>query len=185
MDANEPRLITETGLAARVASVVEPAIEALGFRLVRVRISGRDGRTVQVMAERPDGDITVDECAEVSYAVSPALDVDDPVPGAYNLEISSPGIDRPLVRRVDFVRGKGHVAKIELSAMQDGRRRFRGVIDETGEDTVSLITEGEDGAETHVIAFSDIAEARLVLTDDLVNASLKAAKARGREAKVN
>ncbi|MGL4240125.1 MAG: ribosome maturation factor RimP, partial [Beijerinckiaceae bacterium] len=109
---SEPRLIIEQGLAARVAALIEPAIEGLGYRLVRVKISGQDGCTVQIMAERDDGTMAIDDCEAVSRAVSPILDVEDPLDRAYRLEISSPGIDRPLVRSGDFARWLGHDAKI-------------------------------------------------------------------------
>ena len=117
---HEPRLIVEPGLAARVAAIAEPVLEGLGYRLVRVRVSGTDGCTVQIMAERPDGTMTVEDCEAVSRALSPVLDVDDPIDRAYRLEMSSPGIDRPLVRRSDFERYAGHVAKIEMAVA--GRR---------------------------------------------------------------
>ena len=125
---SDPRLIAEPGLAARVAAVAEPVIEGMGFRLVRVRISAAEGCTVQVMAERPDGTLTIEDCEEISRALSPVLDVADPVPQAYRLEISSPGLDRPLVRRSDFERHAGHLAKIEMSVPVDGRKRFRGIL---------------------------------------------------------
>ena len=116
----EPRLIVEPGLAARVAAIAEPVLESLGYRLVRVRVSGSDGCTVQIMAERPDGTMLIEDCEAASRALSPVLDVADPVDRAYRLEMSSPGIDRPLVRRSDFERYAGHVAKIEMSVA--GRR---------------------------------------------------------------
>lgn len=178
----EPRILRETGLAARIAAIAEPVAADLGFDLVRVRVSGRDGCTVQVMAERPDGEMSIDDCADFSRALSPALDVEDPVDRAYHLEVSSPGIDRPLVRRRDFERWYGHEAKIELSVAHEGRKRFRGrlagidgqrvrvelidAVDETGDPVVADIP------------LDDIAEARLVLTDELVAAALKAGKAR-------
>ena len=124
--ADEPRLITETGRAARVATIVEPVLAGLGYRLVRIRISAFAGCTVQIMAERPDGTLAIEDCEAASRALSPVLDVTDPIEGSYRLEISSPGIDRPLVRRSDFDRYAGHVAHIEMSAPIDGRRRFRG-----------------------------------------------------------
>src|SRR5690606_36030956 len=126
--ANEPRLIAETGVAARVASVVGPVLEGMGFRLVRVKISAMAGCTVQIMAERPDGTMSIEDCEAVSRALSPALDVADPIDRADRLEISSPGIDRPLVRRSDFERYAGHVAKIEMEAAVAGRKRFRGIL---------------------------------------------------------
>src|SRR5690348_5479724 len=123
---NDPRLVAEPGLPARVAAIAEPVLEGLGYRLVRVKVSGADGGTVQIMAERPDGSMTVEDCENASRALSPVLDVADPVDGAYRLEISSPGMDRPLVRRSDFERHAGHLVKIEMDVPHDGRRRFRG-----------------------------------------------------------
>ena len=124
----EPRLIVEQGIAARVAAVAEPVLLGIGYRLVRVRVSGLDGCTVQIMAERPDGAMAVEDCESVSRALSPVLDVADPIDRAYRLEVSSPGMDRPLVRRSDFERFAGHEVKIELSAPLAGRRRFRGLL---------------------------------------------------------
>src|SRR5215204_3034088 len=126
-ETNE-RLITETGVAARVATVAAPVIRDLGFRLVRVKVSAQNGCTVQIMAEREDGTMSVEDCEAVSRALSPVLDLEDPVERAYNLEISSPGIDRPLVRKQDFERWSGYEAKIEMAVPVAGRKRFRGVI---------------------------------------------------------
>ena len=125
---SEPRLIVEQGVAARVAAIAEPILVGIGYRLVRVRISGLDGCTVQIMAERPDGTMTVEDCETVSRALSPVLDVADPIDRAYRLEISSPGMDRPLVRRSDFERHAGHQLKVEMAVALDGRRRFRGLL---------------------------------------------------------
>ena len=122
---SEPRLIAETGLAARVAAVAEPVIDNLGFRIVRVRTSGMSGFTLQIMAERPDGSMSIEDCEMLSRALSPVLDVEDLIDSAYRLEVSSPGIDRPLVRRSDFERFAGYVVKLELSVVRDGRRRER------------------------------------------------------------
>src|SRR6185312_2764175 len=122
----ERRLIVEPGLSARVAAIVEPVLEGLGYRLVRVRVSGSDGCTVQVMAERPDGSMTIDDCETASRALSPVLDTADPVDRAYRLELSSPGLDRPLVRQSDFERYAGNLVKIEMAVAIDGRKRFRG-----------------------------------------------------------
>src|SRR6185437_3616379 len=122
----DPRLIIEPGLSARVAAIVEPVLEGLGYRLVRVKVSGADGCTVQVMAERPDGTMLIEDCETASRALSPVLDVSDPVDRAYRLEMSSPGIDRPLVRRSDFERYAGNLIKIEMAVARDGRERFRG-----------------------------------------------------------
>jgi ribosome maturation factor RimP len=182
-DANEPRLIAETGVAARVAAVAGPVLEGLGFRLVRVKISAMAGCTVQIMAERPDGSMSIEDCEEVSRTLSPVLDVADPIDRAYRLEISSPGIDRPLVRRSDFERYAGHVAKVEMAVPVSGRKRFRGVL--LGADGESARLRREDvavGEEADaLLRIADMAEARLVLTDALVAESLRRGKAAGRE----
>jgi ribosome maturation factor RimP len=169
------RLITETGVAARVAAVVEPAIEDLGFNLVRVKISAENGCTVQIMAERPDGTMSVNDCAAVSRAISPVLDLEDPVPQAYHLEISSPGIDRPLVRASDFERWTGHEAKIEMAVPLDGRKRFRGFIRgvENGQAIIELPDVKEGLEPIARLPLSDLATAHLVLTDDLIRESLR------------
>jgi ribosome maturation factor RimP len=175
-----PRLAHETGLAQRVAMLAEPVLEDLGYRLVRARIVGQGRCTVQVMAERPDGTLTIDDCERISRALSPVFDVDDPMPGEYLLEVSSPGIDRPLVRPDDFERWAGHEARIEMTELVGGRRRFRGVLEgfESGE--VRLLFEAEAGAEPVVIGlpFERIAEARLVMSDRLIRESLKKSAAR-------
>ncbi|XYK78440.1 MAG: ribosome maturation factor RimP [Labrenzia sp.] len=179
MSDQEPRIVTEQGLDARVAAIIEPVIEDLGYRLVRTRISAANGCTLQIMAERPDGTMTVDDCETISRAVSPALDVEDPINRAYHLEVSSPGIDRPLVRAGDFDRWAGHEMKVEMDVMQDGRKRFRGTL--LGVEGVSAIMrlpdapEGE--ADTVLLPMEDIGEAKLVLTDDLITAALQAEKA--------
>ena len=136
--AEEPRLIIEPGRAARVAAIAEPVLAELGYRLVRVRVSGSAGCTVQIMAERPDGTLAIEDCEAASRALSPVLDVADPIDGPYRLEISSPGIDRPLVRRSDFDRYAGHVAQIEMLIPIDGRRRFRGELMGTEDNCVRL-----------------------------------------------
>ena len=136
--ADEPRLISEPGRAARVAAVVEPVLASLGYRLVRVRVTAFAGCTVQIMAERSDGSMNIDDCEVVSRALSPVLDVSDPIETAYRLEISSPGIDRPLVRRSDFDRYAGHIAHVEMQVPIDGRRRFRGELLGTDGDAVRL-----------------------------------------------
>src|SRR5580704_5714297 len=118
--AEEPRLITEPGRAARVAALAEPVLAELSYRLVRVRVSGTTGCTVQIMAERPDGAMAIEDCEAASRALSPVLDAADPIETAYRLEISSPGIDRPLVRRSDFARYAGHIVKIETIVPIDG-----------------------------------------------------------------
>ena len=178
----EDRIVTETGLDARVAHIVAPALLAMGYRLVRVLISGRDGCTVQIMAERPDGTMTVDDCEAVSRNIAPLLDVEDPIDRAYRLEVSSPGIDRPLVRRSDFERGSGHLAKIELRRALAGRKRFRGMLAGLADDSVRLQSEDAPAGESEVqLPLDEIAEARLVLTDALIEATLRDTKRRQRE----
>jgi ribosome maturation factor RimP len=185
--AAEPRLIAEPGLAARVAAIAEPVIEGMGYRLVRVRISAADGCTVQVMAERPDGSLTIEDCEEISHALSPVLDVADPVDRAYRLEISSPGIDRPLVRRSDFERHAGHLAKIEMNVPVDGRKRFRGILMgvEGGAARIRLEDKTAKAAEPaeFLLPIEDMADAKLVLTDDLIAEALRKGKAAEREAR--
>ncbi len=177
-DETEPRLIAETGLAARVAAVAEPVLADLGFRLVRVKISGEAGCTVQVMAERDDGSMTIDDCEAVSRALSPVLDAADPVGRAYRLEVSSPGIDRPLVRRSDFDRYAGHEIKIEMAVAAAGRKRFRGILlGSSGEDARLRLSGQPEGApEEALLRIEDMAEARLVLSDALIAESLKRGK---------
>jgi ribosome maturation factor RimP len=176
--AQEPRLVIEPGRAARVATLAEPVLTELGFRLVRVRVSGMAGCTVQIMAERPDGTLNIEDCEAVSRALSPVLDAADPIEGAYRLEISSPGIDRPLVRRSDFDRYAGHVANIEMVAVVDGRRRFRGELIGTDGEHVR-IRSGEPAAADRpevLLRLDDVGEARLVLTDALIAESLRRSK---------
>jgi ribosome maturation factor RimP len=181
----EPRLIVEQGVAARVAAIAEPVLIGMGYRLVRVKISGLDGCTVQIMAERPDGTMTVEDCEDVSRALSPVLDVADPIDRAYRLEVSSPGLDRPLVRRSDFVRFAGHQLKLEMAVAIDGRRRFRGLL--LGVEGEAARVRRDDAApgETSeiLLPIEDIAEAKLVLTDALIAESLRRGKAAERAAR--
>jgi ribosome maturation factor RimP len=182
-DLDEPRLVKETGLAARVAAITEPVLHGLGYRLVRARVSGRDGCTVQIMAERPDGTFSIDDCEAASRALSPALDVEDPISGPYRLELSSPGVDRPLVRRSDFVRYAGHEVKIEMELAVDGRKRFRGELlgaEET--DAKVRIQDATGAAQVVKLPIGEMAEAKLVLTDALVAQSLRRGKLAAREA---
>jgi len=174
----EARIISETGTAARVAALVEPALIAMRYRLVRVRISASNGCTVQIMAERADGSMTVEDCEIVSKAVSPLLDVEDPIGRAYHLEVSSPGIDRPLVRASDFVRWAGHEAKVEMTLIVAGRRRFRGLL-LGGDATKARLRRGDvqPGEAPEIeLRLAEMSEAHLVLTDALVTASLRRAK---------
>jgi ribosome maturation factor RimP len=176
--SDEPRLITEPGRSARVATLAEPVLTSLGYRLVRVRISAFAGCTVQIMAERPDGTMSVEDCEAVSRALSPVLDVADPIEGAYRLEISSPGIDRPLVRHSDFDRYAGYVAHVEMNMPIDGRRRFRGeLIGTQGQCARIRRTDAtaDDNAEI-LLPIDDMTEAKLVLTDALVAQSLRKSK---------
>jgi ribosome maturation factor RimP len=174
--ADEPRLIIESGRAARVAALAEPVLAGLGYRLVRVRISGAAGCTVQIMAERPDGTMAIEDCEAASRALSPVLDVADPIEGAYQLEISSPGIDRPLVRHSDFDRYAGHVAQVEMNVPIDGRRRFRGQLLGTEGDAVRIRrSDAADGTDD-VLRIDDMMEAKLVLTDALISESLRRSK---------
>jgi ribosome maturation factor RimP len=170
---NEPRLITEPGRAARVAALAEPVLAGLGFRVVRVRITGFAGCTVQIMAERPDGTISIEDCEAISRALSPVFDVADPIEGSYRLEISSPGIDRPLVRRSDFDRYAGHVAQVEMQAPIDGRRRFRGELHGTDGEYARIRC---DGADDTLLRIDDMTEAKLVLTDVLISEALRKSK---------
>lgn len=172
---DDDRIIREAGLDARIAGIVRPVLAASGFRLVRVRLSGQNGLTLQIMAEREDGSMDVDGCEEVSRAVSPALDVEDPIDKAYHLEISSPGIDRPLVRRGDFVAATGHLARMETTLPVSGRKRFRGRIVAADEDSVTIERDqAAYGEEPTVrIPFDALADARLILTDDLIREALR------------
>jgi ribosome maturation factor RimP len=176
--ASDARFVVETGLAAEIASLAEPVLADLGFRLVRVVVSGRNGSTVQIMAERPEeGTITVEECAEISRRLSPVLDVHDPIQGQYTLEVSSPGIDRPLVRPSDFDAWAGYEAKVELKQPISGRRRFRGLLEgiEGGEVRIEVDL-GELGHQVIGLPLGLVGEARLVLTDDLIRETLRRAK---------
>jgi ribosome maturation factor RimP len=183
----EPRLITETGIDARVAAIIEPTIVEMGYQLVRVKLSSQNGLTLQIMAERPDGIMTVQDCEKLSMAVSPVLDVDDPIDKAYHLEVSSPGIDRPMVRKSDFTKWIGHVVKFETSVMVEGRKRFRGTISSVSEDAFVLEREtpAKDEDPLVTIPFTTLAEARLILTDDLIRDALKADKAARQAANEN
>jgi ribosome maturation factor RimP len=175
--AEEPRLIAEPGRAARVAAIAESVLAGLGYRLVRVRISGFAGCTVQIMAERPDGSLSIEDCEAASRALSPVLDVSDPIEGSYRLEISSPGIDRPLVRHSDFDRYAGHVAQVEMTVPIDGRRRFRGQLLGTEGDAVRIRRSdaAADGVDV-LLRIDEMIEAKLVLTDALISESLRRSK---------
>ncbi|MBA3038380.1 MAG: ribosome maturation factor RimP [Alphaproteobacteria bacterium] len=177
-EAGEARIIIETGLDRRIAEIIEPVLVALGFKLVRARLMNQNGLTLQVMAERNDGTMTVTDCEEVSMAISPVLDVEDPVDKAYHLEVSSPGIDRPMVRKSDFERWNGHIVKCETSILIDNRKRFRGKITEVdGEGFTLERDQVAYGEEPRVkIPFNALSEAKLILTDDLIRDALRADK---------
>jgi ribosome maturation factor RimP len=175
----ETRFIHETGLAADIAALVEPALGELGFRLVRVTVSGHNGTTLQIMAERPDGTITVKDCADISRHLSPLLDAHDPIAGRYNLEVSSPGIDRPLVRVSDFEAWAGQEAKVETRELVAGRKRFRGTLKGLAGDAIRLEVPPDQGGPEITLPVGLIAEARLVLTEALVRETLRRAKKPG------
>jgi ribosome maturation factor RimP len=176
----EPRLVVEPGVGARVAAVATPVLEGMGYRLVRIKVSGEAGCTVQIMAERPDGSMHIEDCEAISKALSPVMDIADPIQRAYRLEISSPGIDRPLVRRSDFERYAGHLVKIEMAAPHDGRKRFRGRLDGVEGDSLRLVRDDAraDQEAQVTLPMDAIASANLVLTDDLIALSMR----RGRDA---
>lgn len=180
----EERIVTETGLEARIAHIVEPVVAGLGYRLVRVKLSALDGMTLQIMAERPDGTMSVDDCENLSRDLSPVLDVEDPIDREYNLEVSSPGMDRPLVRRSDFDRWTGHRAKVELFRPIDGRKRFKGMLAGRDGDVVRLELEASSKGgepETVTVPLPEVEEARLVITDALIRESLRREKRLERE----
>jgi ribosome maturation factor RimP len=185
---DEPRLIEDAGPALRIGRIAAPVLRDLGLRLVRVKISAAGGATVQIMAEHPDGGMTIDDCERASAALSPVFDVEDIMSRAYRLEISSPGIDRPLVRQTDFERAVGHEARIEMTEGVNGRKRFRGRIEG--------VVQGADGPSARLVVVADdkteslidlplgrMGEARLVLTDDLIRAALRRDKAALKEAR--
>ena len=168
---DDRRLARETGPASRVAGLAEPVLAERGFRLVRVKLTGS---ALQIMAERPDGRFTIEDCETVSRAVSPLLDVAEVISSRYHLEVSSPGIDRPLVRAEDFERWAGHEAKVEMAVPQAGRKRFRGELEGYHEGEVRLWIDPPPGAKEKIligVPFIDIAEAKLVLTDALIAAA--------------
>jgi len=180
-DLAEPRLIVEQGMAARVAAIAAPVLIGLGYRLVRVKISGTASLTVQIMAERADGSMTIEDCEASSRALSPVFDVEDPIDREYRLELSSPGIDRPLVRRSDFVRYAGHEAKIEMEVPLGTQKRFRGIVLGVEGDAARLRPrDAESEAAGVLLPIADMAEARLVLTDALVTESLRRGKQQAR-----
>ncbi len=175
--AEEARFVVENGVAARVAELIEPVLESMGYRLVLVRLMGGTDAILEIMAERADGTMTVEDCETVSHAVSPLLDVHDPIDGTYRLQISSPGIDRPLVRPADFERWAGYEVKIELKEAVSGRKRFRGPIEGFADGEARIEIEVPDAGHQIVgLPLVLIASAKLVLTDELVRDTLRRAK---------
>ncbi|OOY04048.1 ribosome maturation factor RimP [Thioclava sp. F28-4] len=170
-------LIAKTAIDRRLAEIVTPVIEGLGFELVRLRLQGGKTATLQIMADRPNGGIIVDDCAAISTAVSAALDVEDPIEDKYTLEVSSPGIDRPLTRFKDFDIWEGYEAKIETSEQIDGRKRFKGIL--RGTEGSEILIELDENGEDVVIGlqFDWLADAKLVLTDELIDEMLRQKKA--------
>ncbi len=171
------RFIQELGVAGALAELAEPVLLDMGFRLVRVRLTGREPKIVQIMAERPDGTLTVGECERISRELSTLLDVHDPVAGNYNLEVSSPGIDRPLVRPSDFTDWAGYEIKLETSELIDGRKRFRGMLQGFEDGEIRLSVDFKDTGPAELgFPVGLVAEAHLVLTDELVRESLRRGK---------
>jgi ribosome maturation factor RimP len=185
---DEARLIGDSGPGERVSRIAAPVLRDLGYRLVRVKISSGEGPTIQIMAERPDGTISIEDCENISVALSPVFDVEEPMAQAYRLEISSPGIDRPLVRESDFARAIGHEARVEMAIPVNGRKRFRGhlaaVASGPSGPSARMTLVANDGSESEVeLTIREMAEARLVLTDDLIRAALRRDKAALKDAK--
>ncbi|WP_455478780.1 ribosome maturation factor RimP [Bartonella sp. B10] len=174
-DIDEPRLFEENGVEAHVAALIIPLLKPLGFRLVRVKLLGLNGVTLQIMAERVDGSMTIEDCETVSRTISPLLDVQNIIERQYHLEISSPGIDRPLVRKSDFLHWQNHIVKIETKMTIEGRRKFRGILANITQDGFTLNYDKATHSEAMCvsISFDNIIDAHLVLTDDLINETLR------------
>lgn len=172
-------LIAKTAIDRRIAEIIGPVIEDMGFELVRVRLMGGQTKTLQIMADRPGGGIEVDDCAAISTAVSATLDVEDPLEDAYTLEVSSPGIDRPLTRLKDFDTWEGYVAKLETDEQIDGRKRFKGVLQGSEGDEVLIEIEVNGEPVTIGLKFDWLLDAKLVLTDELIRDVLRARKDAG------
>ncbi|ATO56819.1 ribosome maturation factor RimP [Bartonella sp. 1-1C] len=174
-DIDEPRLFEEDGVAARVSALIIPLLKPLGFRLVRTKLLGLNGLTLQIMVERTNGTMTIEDCEIVSRAVAPLLDVENIIERKYHLEVSSPGIDRPLVRKSDFIHWQGHLAKIETSTIIDGRQKLRGKLKDITQNGFTLNIEKTAHREkvNVFISFSNITNAHLILTDELIRDTLK------------
>lgn len=174
-------LIAKTAIDRRLAEIITPVIEDLGYELVRVRLQGGKTATLQIMADRPEGGINVDDCAQISTAVSATLDVEDPIEDNYHLEVSSPGIDRPLTRLKDFETFEGYEARLDLNQAIDGRKKFKGVL--AGVEGTEVLINIEDKGQTHTIGldFDLLSDAKLVLTDELIKEMLRQKKEAGVE----
>ncbi|AQX17883.1 MULTISPECIES: ribosome maturation factor RimP [Bartonella] len=174
-DIDEPRLFEEDGVAARVSALIIPLLKPLGFRLVRTKLLGLNGLTLQIMVERTNGTMTIEDCEIVSRAVAPLLDIENVIERKYHLEISSPGIDRLLVRKSDFVHWQGHLAKIETNTVIDGRQKLRGKLKDITQNGFTLnIEKTAHREEINIfISFSNITNAHLILTDELIRDTLK------------
>ena len=172
-------LIAKSAIDRRMAEIITPVIEDMGFEVVRIRLMGGMTKTLQIMVQRPDGGIEVDECGQISTAISAVLDVEDPLEDAYALEVSSPGIDRPLTRLKDFEQWEGYEARVETTEMIDGRRRFRGIL--AGIEGDEVLVNIEEGGETITVGlhFDWLSDAKLILTDELIRDMLRARKAAG------
>jgi ribosome maturation factor RimP len=170
-DLNEKRYGKETALEARIARIVEPVANELGYALVRVKVTQENGMTLQIMAEDENGRFSIADCERLSKELSPVLDVEDPIEREYHLEVSSPGIDRPLVRARDFKAYIGHEAKVELTDMIEGRKRFRGIIKAADDEsaTITLPDVPKDQDPDHRLPLNLLSEAKLVMTDALLN----------------
>ena len=172
-------LVAKTSIDQRLAGLAQPAIEDMGFELVRLRLMGGNTPTLQVMAERPEGGIEVDECAQISTAISAIFDVEDPIDDNYTLEVGSPGIDRPLTRLKDFDTWSGHTAKIETTELIDGRKRFKGTLMGVEDNDVLIEIENQGEMVTIGLKFDWLADAKLVMTDELIREVLRARKDAG------
>ncbi|MCB1329766.1 MAG: ribosome maturation factor RimP [Maritimibacter sp.] len=172
-------LVAKTSIDQRLAAITRPVIEGMGYELVRLRLMGGNTPTLQIMAEKPEGGIEVDDLAEITTAVGAVLDVEDPITDNYTLEVSSPGIDRPLTRLKDFDTWDGYVAKIETEELIDGRKRFKGVLQGTEGDEVLIEIEDQGEPVTIGLTFDLLADAKLVLTDELITETLRARKHAG------
>jgi ribosome maturation factor RimP len=172
-------LIAKTAIDRRLADIVQPVIEGLGFELVRIRLMGGQRRILQIMADKPEGGIDVDDCGRISTSVSAVLDVEDPLEDAYILEVSSPGIDRPLTRLKDFDAWQGWEARIETAGLIDGRRKFRGTLQGTEGEEVLIEIEDKGAPVTIGLRFDWLSDAKLILTDDLIAEMLRQKKAAG------